>query len=301
VARFVDLPAGMATSTRLSIASSSTLAPAFALGLALAATAAAACSAGPSGAAGEPRVLGTDERVLGAGEIAGVTAIRVASGSGALTVLGDPEATEIRIEAVYYGVAADDEAAAALRARLGVTVTIGGGTLDVATLSVAAGSVDLTLFVPSAVDLDVSDGSEDLDVLFIDGDVRIDDGSGDVRVANIGGSLDLVDGSDEILIKNVTGAVTLVDGSGSVSIEDAGGTVTVEDGSGDIGIDGAGDDVVVIDGSDDIDVANVTGDVTITDGSGNITVQRVGGNLEVSADGSGTVDYSDVAGQVNTF
>jgi len=289
VARFVDLPARMSTTTRLLFAASA--ASALALG-------ATACDGGPGG---NSRILGTDETVLGADEIAGLTAIRVASGSGALAILGDPAATEIRIVAVYRGVAADDEAAAALRARLGVTVTRGDGTLDVATLSVAAGSVDLTLFIPSAVDLDVSDGSDDLDVLFIDGDVRIDDGSGDVRVANVGGNLDLVDGSDEILVKNVTGAVTLVDGSGNVSIEDAGGTITVEDGSGDVGIDGAGADVFVIDGSDDIDVANVTGDVTITDGSGDIVVRRVGGNLDVSADGDGSVDYTDVAGQVSTF
>lgn len=121
-------------------------------------------------------------------------------------------------------------------------------------------SVNLTVRVPKAMDLDVDDGSGWMTVENLRGEVSIDDGSGDLTIANIEGDLRIDDGSGEIEARNVTGNVRIDDGSGEMTIVKVGGTVTVDDGSGDIDIDDVGGDVVLDStGSGGVDTANIRG------------------------------------------
>jgi DUF4097 and DUF4098 domain-containing protein YvlB len=121
-------------------------------------------------------------------------------------------------------------------------------------------SVDLTVRVPRAVDLDVDDGSGWLTVDNLRGEVTINDGSGELTVANIEGNLRIDDGSGEIEARNVTGDVRIDDGSGSMTIIGVGGTVTVDDGSGGISIEDVAKDVVLEStGSGSVETNNVRG------------------------------------------
>lgn len=123
-------------------------------------------------------------------------------------------------------------------------------------------SIDLTVRVPKAMDLEVEDGSGWTTIENIRGEVAIDDGSGDLDVANIEGNLRIDDGSGDIDARNITGDVEIDDGSGSMDIVKVGKTVTVDDGSGGIYIDDVGGDVVLEStGSGSVRTENVRGRV----------------------------------------
>ncbi len=129
--------------------------------------------------------------------------------------------------------------------------------------------------------LTVDDGSGELVVADVRGDVRIEDGSGSLDVSAVGGDLRIEDGSGEIDVRDVDGTVRLRDGSGSLTVRRVGGDVVVED-----------------DGSGGIDVLGVGGSVTVEDdGSGGIRVRDVRGDFTLGSDGGGDVDV-DVDGRV---
>lgn len=141
--------------------------------------------------------------------------------------------------------------------------------------------LDLTIEVPMSISLDV------------------DDGSGDSEFSSTG-ALRFEDGSGEITIKNVHGDVRLVDGSGGITIEGVDGSVHVDDGSGEIRARHVtGDFVVGEDGSGEIEVSDVGGTMRVeSDGSGGIGVDRIGGDFIVEHDGGGDIHYDTVKGSV---
>jgi DUF4097 and DUF4098 domain-containing protein YvlB len=123
-------------------------------------------------------------------------------------------------------------------------------------------AIDLTVAVPQKIHLSVDDGSGEIDIRDILGNLSIEDGSGGLRVENIQGNLEIDDGSGEIEVRGITGDVKVDDGSGSLSVFDVGGSLTIEDGSGDIDVDGVGKDLVLKEtGSGGLHFRNVKGQV----------------------------------------
>ena len=131
--------------------------------------------------------------------------------------------------------------------------------------------------------------------------IELDDGSGDINLADVSGDLSIDDGSGGIELARVTGDVQINDGSGDVRVEEVTGSVRLEDGSGDLELSNISADVHVLgDGSGDIRIATVGGNVTVDDdGSGDIRVRDVMGSFETGDTGSGDVDHSDVRGRVD--
>jgi DUF4097 and DUF4098 domain-containing protein YvlB len=126
---------------------------------------------------------------------------------------------------------------------------------------------------------------------------QIDDGSGDVEVAGIA-ALNLTDGSGEIVLQDVRGDVEVEDGSGEITVSNVQGNVRIHDGSGEIDLHDVMGSVIISDGSGEITATRIGRDVTISDSSGNIEVDEVGGSFTVRDDSSGDVDYRRVKGQV---
>lgn len=113
--------------------------------------------------------------------------------------------------------------------------------------------------------------------------VEIDDGSGAVVVANVA-SLRLTDGSGDVRVDDVAGDLVLEDGSGDVAVTGVGGGVRIgADTSGAIHIEGVRGDVrIEADGSGDVDVRRVGGDlVFLRDGSGSVRYADVAGTVEL--------------------
>ena len=139
--------------------------------------------------------------------------------------------------------------------------------------------LDLVLEVPAGMVAEITDGSGAA-VLRGLGRLRVDDGSGELTIEDIGGDLTVEDGSGGTTVRGVRGDVTIEDGSGEVELADVTGSVTLDDGSG------------------GIDITGVGGSVRIDDGSGSIAVEDVRGDFTVSDDGSGSIRHSGVQGRV---
>lgn len=129
--------------------------------------------------------------------------------------------------------------------------------------------------------------------------VEIDDSSGDLVVSDVASAV-VDDGSGDMRIERIDGDLEVHDGSGMIEIYDVGGDIRLDDNSGDIEIDGVRGGVLITDdGSGEIDIRNVDRDVIIEDdGSGSIHVAYVGGDFVVEDDGSGSIRYHEVAGEV---
>ncbi|MEO8216190.1 MAG: DUF2807 domain-containing protein [Acidobacteriota bacterium] len=224
----------------------------------------------------------------GSFQISGARSIDVLAHAGDLSIVGRPGLTQARASGVAC--ASRKELLDSIR----IVGTRSGDSLDIETempqdlggLASLFGfgdyaRLDLTLEVPDAVPLIVRDGS------------------GDTIIENVAG-LTLEDGSGEIRISGVHGNVRVRDGSGDMEIRRTAGNVEISDGSGDITVQGVGGDVVIdSDGSGDIDIADVTRNVLVkNDGSGSISVAWVKGTFTVDDDGSGGIHYRDVAGKV---
>ena len=124
-------------------------------------------------------------------------------------------------------------------------------------------SLDLTVAVPAALPVEVTDSS---------GDMTLDG----VRVTRI------TDSSGDILAKGLPGDVEIEDSSGDITVQQAAGAVRIADSSGDIVVRGARDVLIPRDSSGDISIAQVSGNVRIDqDSSGQVQVSGVQGTVKI--------------------
>lgn len=160
--------------------------------------------------------------------------------------------------------------------------------------------MDVRVEVPSNLRLDIEDSSGEMVVRNVS-TTTIRDGSGELRVEGVTGDLNIDDASGAIHVSRVSGGVTVRDDSGELHIVDVAGNVSIpNDGSGELRIDKVQGSVHIgSDGSGAISVANVRDNVRIDDdGSGAIYVREVGGDVTVGSDGSGDIRVEDVRGSL---
>ena len=201
----------------------------------------------------------------------GLSEFVIDAGAGSLSVVGVDGAADIAVTATIRVEGRDEEAARKLiQKRLRLTLDREGGQARLVS-DIDGGwgwdgnaVIDLDVQMPAGVTLVVDDGSGRAIISGVRGDITIDDGSGSIDLSNVG-------------------SVRIDDGSGSITVVDSAGDVYVEDGSG------------------SIEIRNVAGSVTIDDGSGSITVDNVERNLVIEDDGSGSVNFTNVRGEVERF
>lgn len=141
-------------------------------------------------------------------------------------------------------------------------------------------AINLTVRTPVDIALDVDDGSGEIKIENIVGEITIEDGSGDIEVHHTAGNVEIDDGSGEIEVAAVDGNIMVDDGSGDILIKDITGDVDIDDGSGDLIVRRIDGNVVVDDGSGYVRITEVTADVAIiNDGSGGCDISHVGGTL----------------------
>ncbi|HVS30814.1 MAG TPA: hypothetical protein VMS98_05105 [Thermoanaerobaculia bacterium] len=197
---------------------------------------------------------------------AGVTRVVVIGRAGSLRIAGQPGATQVTAS----GTACSSDARFLEQVRLdlrrnGSEVVIEAVIPErVAIFSWTGASLDFEVSLPAHLPLDVRDGS------------------GGLEIRNVG-ELEVVDGSGEIEIYGVNGNARVKDGSGHLTIEDVSGSVEISDGSGSIEVRNVGRDVhVKVDGSGGIEVSDVRGNFTVDrKGSGGIHYERVGGKVSI--------------------
>jgi hypothetical protein len=215
-------------------------------------------------------------------EAAGAESLRVVARSGLLKVEGRPGLAAVEVDGTACA------SREGLLERIRLRAERRGGELYVeAELPESdwfwSGEtrLDLELRVPEGLRLDVEDGSGGIEIRGVSA-LRLDDGSGEVSVEHVAGDVRVVDGSGSLRVFKVGGALRVRDGSGELEVRDVAGPVTIEE-----------------DGSGPIDVQEARQDVTVRrDGSGSISVRHVAGDFVVEHDGSGGVRYEDVGGSV---
>ena len=152
---------------------------------------------------------------------------------------------------------------------------------DMQGIGVVYASLDLTVAVPGALPVEITDSSGDM---MLEG----------VRVTRV------LDSSGDIIASGLTGDVEIQDSSGDIDVQQTAGAVRISDSSGDISVQGARDVLIPRDSSGEIRIEQVSGSVRIEqDSSGDISIVDVGRNVEVLADSSGKVRVSGVQGTVN--
>jgi hypothetical protein len=218
-----------------------------------------------------------------------LTEIRIAGGSGDVTIRGDGTAGEVRIDRVvrYRG---DDP---------GQTYRITGTNLHVDTDCGRWCSVSYVIQAPAGVAVRGNNGSGDLqlsDVAAVDVHV----GSGTITVTESTADVAVESGSGDVTVSAVAGALTANAGSGTIDARGVmGGPTRVETGSGDVSLAlsrpaevrgkvGSGDLTVTVPaGSYRIDVSTGSGEahvgvqdspagqhlLDLESGSGDITVR----------------------------
>ena len=224
------------------------------------------------------------------------------AGSGSLVVTGVEGLGEVR--GVARACASSQEYLDALR----LNTETDGSTLRVETIYPDRKNwngrnryarLDLNIEVPAGMAADIQDGSGEVALSNL-GSVTIEDGSGELTIEGIQGDLQVADGSGELEIFSVTGRVVVEDGSGELILMDVGSDLEVHDSSGEIEIQGVGGSVTLHDSSGEVEVQGVVGSVRVVgDSSGDIEVNGVGGDFIVERDGSGSISHQGVEGRVD--
>ena len=213
----------------------------------------------------------------------GVELLDVTAGAGNLRIEGSDAVNQIRVDAVLCASGSDRMEG------LDVTLERAGATAVLETefpdwdrsWNNGYARIDLVVTVPTGMDARVVDGSGEAWISGV-GALDIKDGSGELTLRDIGGELVVSDGSGELRIAGVEGSVRMEDGSGEITLTDVDGNVTLHDGSGRVSIEA------------------VTGNVEVSDkGSGEIDVRDVAGDLHVEGTRRERIRYQDVRGELD--
>jgi len=201
----------------------------------------------------------------------GIDTLSVDNGSGSIDIVGVTNSGEISISATLV-VPGKNEDKARKRIEDDLRLTLDKES-DTAVLVAYfeqgswfnwndGPSVHLEIRMPEEMHLIVDDGSGSIDIEGVRGDIALDDGSGSIALADVGGQVEIDDGSGTITADRVGGDISVTDGSGSISIRGVNGSVTVDDGSGSINVRDVEKDLIIIDdGSGGLDFANIAGRV----------------------------------------
>ena len=203
-------------------------------------------------------------------DASGLEFLRVDAGGGFLKILGEEGRDNILVTAeIILKGKSERQAQEFIRKNVKLELSRqGGGAVLVSQIESKFGFswrtqiIDLTVYVPSRLTLDIDDGSGEMFVSGINAKVRVDDGSGEIKIEHVRGDVDIDDGSGTIEVEDVQGSVFIDDGSGTIRVRDVTQNVEISDGSGTINVDGIGGDVIVKDdGSGGISIKDVKGRV----------------------------------------
>jgi len=237
----------------------------------------------------------------------GISLLDIDCGSGFLKITGKEGLSNIEVQAeiIVEGMSAqktkkfiDDKLVLSLEKRGQKAYLVSKFKSYISLFSFGTKAINLTVFVPKTIELQVDDGSGDISIANILDNINIEDGSGEITIMDVQGDLNADDGSGELTFQDIKGNIEIEDGSGDITIENTEGNIFIDDNSGNIRLEEIQGDVIIEDGSGSIRVQDAQGDVTISDGSGSIHVDNIEKDVVIKGAGSGGVYITNVKGQV---
>lgn len=226
---------------------------------------------------GNAKDMQHEERKL-ALNAASLSTLLADTGAGKLEIVGETARDSVELVANIYYYDADD-IRLSLQSRGTDAVLEAGFSQSFNGLN--SPYIDLVVRVPANFNLKLHDGSGDTDIRGLQGDLDIEDGSGELRI-NGGNNANVTDGSGDLYIEQLSGNLQLEDGSGDATIRQIKGIVRVEDGSGDLTISKVGGMVTIDDGSGDIRVDDAGGLTIINSGSGELKLNAINGPVQIN-------------------
>ncbi len=173
------------------------------------------------------------------------SSIFIDTGSGALNIMGT-DSDKVRVAAIIHSddyknlealqQAFDEKMEFSIASKSSKIVLKALNKKSLFTFSRHNILMDLTVFVPRDLKVEIDDGSGSITLSDINNSVVIDDGSGSISLNNIGGNVIIDDGSGNTNLSNIDGNVIIDDGSGTITIDKVTGDVSIDDGSGAINI-----------------------------------------------------------------
>lgn len=154
--------------------------------------------------------------------------------------------------------------------------------------SVARGSVDVEVHLPTDSTLDVRSGSGDIAVTGRVADLDASTGSGDITAAECT-AVRMKSGSGDLSVQSAQGDVRAKTGSGDVSVGNAGGRLDLTTGSGDVSLVRSVGQVKAKSGSGELALGSSTGDLELVTGTGDISLAAVQGGSVHARTGTGDV------------
>ncbi|UCD16708.1 MAG: DUF4097 family beta strand repeat protein [Candidatus Zixiibacteriota bacterium] len=283
-------------------------------------------------------------------ETPGDASLAISNTSGNITVMSS-EADSITIEAVKHITAADQQEAEELGEYIDIDVRKSGDRIIVSTQyrtppnrrqsfwekllgknSDAFGSVDYSITVPQACEVQIRNSSGDVIVSGLSAELYIVGSSGAFRVENIRapvsvetiscnvalsgveGDIDISSTSSNITLASITGMIDVRSTSGRTIGSYIDGPLKISKTSGDIEIEHLSGDLRVKSTSGSVDVSQEAGAIDILTQSGNVAirtelssdlgyfVETVSGSIHfrVPESSSGSVNLETISGDINT-
>ncbi|MEI8612416.1 hypothetical protein P4S54_01340 [Shewanella sp. PP-He15 brown] len=140
--------------------------------------------------------------------------------------------------------------------------------------------IDLKLQVPANLALDIDDGSGAILISKMTADINVKDGSGEL-IINGGNNVSIDDGSGDIEVSKISGNLTIDDGSGAIKVTDIRSNIAIDDGSGNIEVANVQSAVTITDGSGNINVFNTKGLTILAAGSGDVKFNKIDGPVSM--------------------
>ncbi|MFC3769755.1 DUF4097 family beta strand repeat-containing protein [Paenibacillus sp. GCM10012303] len=206
-----------------------------------------------------------------------IETLQVDTASGDFTIKGDDQADSIRaVATIRSAQGAEDKAVVFTLEKDGKTAKLASRFKS--EFGFNNRSMDITVTVPSKLN------------------VTVDDESGDLHISDIQGDVSIIDQSGDMVVKGVQGKIEIKDQSGDIELTGSSGDVKIDDQSGDMKIRNHTGDVTINDESGEIELRDINGSVVIDDESGDIIIRGVEKDVTIRSDGSGGVEVSDVKG-----
>ncbi|MGI2059170.1 hypothetical protein ACRN9T_18575 [Shewanella baltica] len=199
------------------------------------------------------------------------------TGAGSLEIIGVEGLTQIKLVADIYS---NDDSKVILTLEKKANKAKLKADFEQSGFNNYSPYIDLKLQVPANLALDIDDGSGAILISKMTADINVKDGSGEL-IINGGNNVSIDDGSGDIEVSKISGNLTIDDGSGAIKVTDVRGNIAIDDGSGNIEVANVQSPVTITDGSGDINVFNTKGLTILAAGSGDVKFNKIDGPVSM--------------------
>ena len=203
------------------------------------------------------------------------------TGAGSLEIIGVEGLTQIKLVAdIYSNKDSNDDSKVILTLEKKANKAKLKADFEQSGFNNYSPYIDLKLQVPANLALDIDDGSGAILISKMTADINVKDGSGEL-IINGGNNVSIDDGSGDIEVSKISGNLTIDDGSGAIKVTDIRGNIAIDDGSGNIEVANVQSPVTITDGSGDINVFNTKGLTILAAGSGDVKFNKIDGPVSM--------------------